>query len=135
MEHKRFAGTQRQQLEDDNVSDQIVHCDSSSVLERHLIRQLVDVFSWNGTQFSPCTELGQSNDTISNLQPERNERKENLLRCYRTRKNLQLTLKSSTPSPTASTSPAHSKPRIVGVFGGESIAPNRTIKSWKFKPL
>jgi hypothetical protein len=24
---------------------------------------------------------------------------------------------------------------MVGVFGGESIAPRRAIKSWKFKPL
>lgn len=47
----------------------------------------------------------------------------------------KLTAKSSTPSPIASTSPAHSNPRIVGVFGGGSIAPKRIIKSWKFKPL
>lgn len=46
-----------------------------------------------------------------------------------------LTLKSSTPSPTASTSPAHSSPRMHGVLGGESMAPRRTIKSWKFRPL
>ena len=46
-----------------------------------------------------------------------------------------LTLKSSTPSPISSTSPEHSKPKINGVFGGESIAPWRTIRSWKLSPL
>lgn len=45
------------------------------------------------------------------------------------------TLKSVTPSPTCSISPAHSKPRMNGVLGGESIAPWRTIRSWKFRPL
>jgi hypothetical protein len=46
-----------------------------------------------------------------------------------------LTLKSVTPSPTSSTSPAHSNPRMKGVLGGESMAPWRTIKSWKLSPL
>lgn len=46
-----------------------------------------------------------------------------------------LTLKSVTFSPTASTSPAHSNPRIRGVFGGLSITPCRTIRSGKLMPL
>jgi len=48
---------------------------------------------------------------------------------------LTLTLKSSTPSPISSTSPEHSKPKMNGVFGGESMAPWRTIRSWKLSPL
>ena len=46
-----------------------------------------------------------------------------------------LTFRSSTASPTASTSPAHSKPMTKGTFGGLSMAPWRTIKSVKLRPL
>lgn len=46
-----------------------------------------------------------------------------------------LTLKFSTPSPTCSMSPAHSNPSMNGVLGGESMAPWRTTRSWKFSPL
>lgn len=38
-------------------------------------------------------------------------------------------------SPTASTSPEHSNPMVIGVFGGLSITPCLTIRSRKFNPL
>lgn len=50
-------------------------------------------------------------------------------------KAISRTFKSWTSEPTASISPAHSKPRTTGVLGGESMAPTRTIKSWKLRPL
>lgn len=46
-----------------------------------------------------------------------------------------LTLNFSTPSPTCSITPEHSKPNINGALGRDSIAPCLAIKSWKFKPL
>lgn len=73
VKHQWFAGTQWQQLEDDDVGDQVVHGDGSSVLERQIIWQLVNVFGWNGTQLSPGAELWQRNNTISNLRSWINE--------------------------------------------------------------
>lgn len=67
VEHERLARTQRQQLEDDDVGDQVVHRDGSGVLEGNLIGERVDVFGWNGAELGPGAELGQCNDAIADL--------------------------------------------------------------------
>lgn len=76
VQHERLARAQRQQFEDDDVGDQVVHGDGSGILEGDFVRQQVDVFGWNGAQLCPGTELGQCNNAIADLKRRENKNNE-----------------------------------------------------------
>lgn len=68
MQQDGFSGRQAAQVEQEDVGDDVVHCDRCCVHRGHVFREVEHVLGWDGHQFGPGAELREGHHLISDLE-------------------------------------------------------------------